>query len=443
MSVLVVGVSHHTAPVPVLERLALDPDGVAKLVAELSGSPYVAEAAVISTCNRVEVYTEVDRFHGSIDDISAMLATRAGECREDVIPHLYVHYEEGAVAHLFAVAAGLDSMVVGESQILGQVREALRRGQDLGSVGSSLNPLFQQALRVGKRAHAETDIDRAGPSLVDLAFGRVRPDLAGRRVVVVGAGSLAALTVAKLARLGADDVVLANRTLPRARRLAGTAGGRAVPLARLPEEIAAADLLVSCTGAVGAVVTPADLAGRDPSRPLQVLDLAMPRDVDPAVGEIPGISVVDLADIARELESSETAVDVDAVRRIVAEEVAAFESARQSAQVTPTVVALRSMATGVVDAELERLAGRLPELDAAVRDEVARTVRRVADKLLHSPTVRVKELSRRQSGVSYAEVLGELFALDQDAVEAVTRPEVEPTRPDPASRPPRPPGEAP
>ncbi|MGH3314849.1 MAG: glutamyl-tRNA reductase, partial [Nocardioidaceae bacterium] len=196
MSVLVVGVSHRSAPVPVLERLALDPSGVSKLVADVLESAHVSEAAAVSTCNRVEIYAEVDRFHGSVEDVSAMLAAQAGESREDVIPHLYVHFDEGAVAHLFAVAAGLDSMVVGESQILGQVREALRRGQDDGSVGTALNVLFQQALRVGKRAHAETDIDRAGQSLLTVALDQIGQNLTGRRVLVDGAGSMAGLAVA-------------------------------------------------------------------------------------------------------------------------------------------------------------------------------------------------------------------------------------------------------
>jgi glutamyl-tRNA reductase len=424
MSVLVVGVSHRSAPVSVLERLALDPDGVSKLVADLLESAHVSEATVVSTCNRVEVYAEVDRFHGSVEDVSATLAARAGESRAEVAPHLYVHFDEGAVAHLFAVAAGLDSMVVGESQILGQVREALRRGQDDGSVGSALNVLFQQALRVGKRAHAETDIDRAGPSLLSVGLDQVGADLAGRRVLVVGAGSMAALAVATAARRGAADVVVANRTPLRAQRLAEASGGRGTDLSALPEEIAAADLLISCTGATGLVLG-ADAFSGPRERPLDVLDLALPHDVDPAVATLPDVRVTGLADLARTLENSEAAVDIDAVRRIVADEVAAFDAARRAAQVTPTVVALRSMATDVVDAEMQRLMGRLPDLGPAARDEVEQTVRRVADKLLHAPTVRIKELAHESTAVSYTDALHELFALDPTAVEAVTRPEVE------------------
>jgi glutamyl-tRNA reductase len=424
MSVLVVGVSHRSAPVPVLERLALDADGASKLAADVLQSLHVSEATVVSTCNRVEVYAEVDRFHGSVEDVSATLAERAGESRAEVVPHLYVHFDEGAVAHLFAVAAGLDSMVVGESQILGQVREALRRGQDDGTVGSALNALFQQALRVGKRAHAETDIDRAGQSLLSVALDQVGEDLTGRRVVVVGAGSVAARAVATAARRGAAEVVVANRTPQRAQRLAATTGGRGTDLAALPEEIAAADLLVSCTGATGLVLT-ADAFSAPRRRPLDVLDLALPHDVDPAVGALPGVRMTGLADLARTLDNSEAAVDIDSVRRIVSDEVAAFDAARRAAQVTPTVVALRSMATEVVDAEMQRLLGRLPDLGPADREEVEQAVRRVADKLLHAPTVRIKELAQESTTVSYTDALHELFALDPEAVKAVTRPEVE------------------
>jgi len=425
MSVLVVGVSHRSAPVPVLERLALDPTGVSKLVAEVLDSAHVSEAAAVSTCNRVEIYAEVDRFHGSVEDVSAMLAAQAGESREDVIPHLYVHFDEGAVAHLFAVAAGLDSMVVGESQILGQVREALRRGQDDGSVGTALNVLFQQALRVGKRAHAETDIDRAGQSLLTVALDQIGQDLTGRRVLVVGAGSMAGLAVATATRRGSTDIVVANRTPERAQRLADTAGGRAVDLRAVPAEIAEADLVISCTGATGMVLDAASFAAVEDTRAVDVLDLALPHDIDPAVGDLPGVRLTGLADIARALENSDAAVDIDSVRRIVAEEVAAFDAARRAAQVTPTVVALRSLATDVVDAEMARLQGRLPELSPAARAEVEQAVRRVADKLLHSPTVRIKELAQQTNAVSYTDALAELFALDSEAVKAVTRPEVE------------------
>ena len=428
MSVLVVGVSHRTAPVSVLERLALDPAGVDKLVHSVSSSEHVAEVTVLSTCNRIEIYAEVDRFHGSVETVSRMMCDLTDDRPEEVVPHLYVHYDDGAVAHLFQVASGLDSMVVGESQILGQTRAALRVGQELGTIGPALNTLFQQALRVGKRVHAETDIDRAAPSLVAVALDRAAAHvggLEGRRVVVVGAGAMAGLATATVRRRGAADVVVASRTESNAVRLAEQHSGRAVPLADLEAEIGAADVLVSCTGATGLVLPLATMAASRArsENPLSVIDLALPHDVDPAVRDLPGVDLVDLARLADELHRGEIAADVEAVRNVVGQEVAAFLTARRSSAVTPTVVALRTMATGVVEAEMARLVSRLPGLDPAVRTEVEHAVRRVADKLLHQPTVRVKELANEDGAVSYAAALAELFSLDPDAVEAVTRAE--------------------
>jgi glutamyl-tRNA reductase len=379
---------------------------------------------VIATCNRLEVYAEVDRFHGSVEELSRLLVERAGETTESMLPHLYVHYEDGAVSHLFHVAAGLDSMALGEGQILGQTRGALRSGQELGSVGPALNVLFQQALRVGKRARAETGIDRAAPTLVSAAVERVLPEgVPGRRVVVLGAGAMAALATSTVVRGGAADVVVVNRTASNGARLADEHGARSASLAELRAELADADLLVTCTGAAGVLVSAAQLhAARPDNHPLAVADLALPHDVEPAAGDLPGVRLIGLADLADELRDTEAGREVGDVRRIVGEEIAAFLSARRQASVTPTVVALRSMATDVVEAEMARLVARRPDLDEQARQEVLRTLRRVADKLLHQPTVRVKQLANEQGAVSYAAALAELFALDQEAVDAVTRP---------------------
>lgn len=427
MSVLVVGISHNSAPVALLESVALGTDGVHKLVQEVAACEHVTEATVISTCNRIEIYTEVDRFHGSVEELSRLLVDRAGRTTESMLPHLYVHYDDGAVSHLFQVAAGLDSMAVGEGQILGQTREALRLGQELGTVGPALNVLFQQALRVGKRSRAETDIDRAAPSLVSAALERSELDatgVAGQRVLVVGAGAMAGLATATVARMGAGEVVVANRSHERADRLAREYGARPVPLADLEAELGRADLVVSCTGSTGVLITRAMIERSRPAgRPLVLIDLALPHDVDPAAAELPGVTVLGLAELADDLHATDAGREVLEVRRIVGQEVSAFLSARRQASVTPTVVALRSMATSVVDAEMERLVGRLPDLDATTRAEVLHTVRRVADKLLHEPTVRVKELANDTGAVSYAAALAELFALDPEAVDAVTRPE--------------------
>jgi glutamyl-tRNA reductase len=428
MSALVVGISHKSAPVAVLERVALDEDGVRKLLTAVMGSEHVCEAVVLSTCNRVEVYAEVDRFHGGVEDVSGLLAERAGTLREDVVPHLYVQYDEAAVAHLFSVASGLDSMVVGESQVLGQVRHGLRLAQDQGSVGPSLNALFQQALRVGKRGHAETGIDRAAPSIVAAALDRAQTvlgPLERRRVLVVGAGAVARMAAAALAARGARGVAVANRTGDRAERLAESVGGRAVGWESLPETLAGFDLVVAGTGAIGTVISAGSVrravAERPSTQPYVLVDLALPHDVDPDVGSLPGVTLINLAALAPDLKTGEQAADVEQVRAIVAAEVSSFLAARAGAGAAPAVVALRSMATEVVEVELARLRARTPHLDQRSFDEVAQAVRRVADKLLHIPTVRIKQLADEAGAFSPADVLADLFSLDPRAVEALTR----------------------
>jgi glutamyl-tRNA reductase len=425
MTALVVGISHRSAPIALLEQVAIDADGATKLIDDVLANPHVSEATVVATCNRLEIYAAVDRFHGSVEDISGLLLAPARDGVEALVPHLYVHYDDGAVSHLFRVAAGLDSMAVGEAQILGQTRDALRLGQEQGSVGPVLNTLFQQALRVGKRAHAETGIDRAAPTLVSAALDRACRDLAGRRVVVVGAGAMSALSVATVVRRGAGEVVVVNRTTGRAERLALEYGVRWAPLTAIDDEVAAADVVVACAGASGVLVSRDAVAAAE--RPVSLVDLALPHDVDPSVVDLPGVTLVTLADLGEVLRTSEAGAEVEAVRTIVTDEVEAFVSARRQAGITPAVVALRSMATGVVESEMARLERRLPDLDETTRAELLQTLRRVTDKLVHQPTIRAKELGDRDA-VSYETALAELFALDPEAVDAVTRP-VEPTRP--------------
>jgi glutamyl-tRNA reductase len=427
MSVLVVGISHRSSPVALLERVALDDDGVQKLMADASACDHVSEATVIATCNRVEIYTEVDRFHGSVESLSRLLVDRAGQTTEAMLPHLYVHYDDGAISHLFQVAAGLDSMALGEGQILGQTREALRRGQELGTVGPALNTLFQQALRVGKRTRAETAIDQVAPTLVTAALDQVGgavDSVRGKAVVVLGAGAMAGLATATVSRMGARRVSVVNRSQDRARRLAGQYDAHPVPMTGLATELATADVLITCTGSVGILVSRVMLAAAraEAAEPLAIVDLALPHDVDPAAADLPGVTLLGLAQLAAALHDGSDGAEVLEVRRILGEEITAFLAARRQASVTPTVVALRSMATSVVDAEMTRLETRLPDLDEALRAEIRHTVRRVADKLLHEPTVRVKELANEQGAVSYAAALAELFALDPEAVDAVTRP---------------------
>ncbi|MFI9176415.1 glutamyl-tRNA reductase [Streptomyces lincolnensis] len=580
MSLLVVGLSHRSAPVSVLERATLSADAQIKLLQDTVAAEPAAEAAVLATCNRIELYADVDKFHAGVAELSTLLAQHSGVGLDELTPYLYVHYEDRAVHHLFSVACGLDSMVVGEGQILGQIKDSLARAQELHSAGRLLNDLFQQALRVGKRAHSETGIDRAGQSLVtfgleQLALGGDVQDWArGKKALVIGAGSMSSLAAATLARAGVSRIVIANRTADRAERLAeilnegaseSGVAARAVSMDAVPGELTRADVVVSCTGATGLVLTaeavatavsgrvgvdgPGAGAGRGPdarpgagaaqslrgpgaaqaARPaaagaehdgecpldlpamqatagfsvlgeaavagmaasdleqhaawvdnaprpqgsvapagvatgfdpaqeteaiaalaaaaatvgriperrrpepvaeiprprpvLFLLDLAMPRDIDGGAHRVPGVRLVDIESLADASADAPMAADVDQVRRIVGDEVAAFGAAQRAAHITPTVVALRAMAADVVANEIARLDGRLPELDDKQRGEITQAVRRVVDKLLHAPTVRVKQLAAEPGGAGYADALRTLFDLDPETVAAVSRAE--------------------
>ncbi|WP_030620350.1 glutamyl-tRNA reductase [Streptomyces sclerotialus] len=466
MSLLVVGLSHRSAPVSILERAALAPDSRGKLLQDVVSAEPAAESAVLSTCNRIELYADVDKFHAGVAELSTLLAQHSGVSLDELTPYLYVHYEDRAVHHLLSVACGLDSMVVGEGQILGQIKDALALAQDQHTAGRLLNDLFQQALRVGKRAHSETGIDKAGQSLVTFGLEQLSgaagghdahcilvddavPDATaplgtpsvdawarGKRALVIGAGSMSSLAAATLARAGVSELAVANRTLERAVRLTeiltepgspGRANGltaRAVPMSDVPAELAGADIVISCTGATGLVLTgeavAAAVEGRT-DRELSLLDLAMPRDIDGAAHRIEGVRLVDIESLADASADAPMASDVDQVRSIVSEEVAAFGAAQRAATITPTVVALRTMAADVVAAELARLDGRLPDLDDKQRAEINQTVRRVVDKLLHAPTVRVKQLASEPGGAGYADALTKLFDLDPQTVAAVSR----------------------
>lgn len=409
--------SHRTAPMDLLGRLSLDADASGKLTQALVGGEHVDEAVVLSTCNRLEVYAAVTRFHGGLGAATAELAGITGVSVDEIQDNCAVFYDEAAVSHCFAVASGLDSMVAGEHQILGQVRGAYSTAQQSGTVGTSLNSLFQQGLRVAKRVQSETRAGTAGRSVVTAGLAALTDrgvELAGRRVLVVGAGSMASLAAHTVADQGAH-LTCVNRTLDKAERLAAVLGGTARPLAELDQAMAEADVLISCTGARGLRITADQVAA---TQITGVLDLALPADVDEAVGALPGVQLVSLANLAEAAEQT----DLDDAEELVLGEVRDFLGLRRAAAVAPTVVALRTMATEVMTAELGRLDARLPELGERERREIEQTVRRVVEKLLHQPTVRVKELAAQPDSPDYAAALRELFALEAATIDAVSQP---------------------
>jgi glutamyl-tRNA reductase len=421
MSVVVVGLSHRTAPLELLERMAVPDERLPKALADLVARDFVSEAVVLSTCHRIEVYAVAERFHGAMADVRHFLSELSFVAPEEFSDHLYVHYDDAAAAHLFSVAAGLDSVVLGESQILGQVRDAWERARAEGAAGSRLSQLFRHSLEVGKRARSETAIARGITSLSQAAVamaGDRLGGLAGRAVVVLGAGEMGAGLVDEVAEASVPGtcVTVANRTRPRAERLAERAGGRAVTLDELPSALAGADLLLTSTGSTSVVLTAAEvkqaLAGR-PDQPLLIVDLGMPRDVDPAVAALPGVSLLGLADVETFVDASmeERRREVVPVRAIVAEEVDRWVEAVTARFATPTVAALRQRAEDVRLAELARYRNRLADLEPRQREAVEALTRSLLGKLLHDPTVRLKDAAGSAKGDRLAGALRELFDL--------------------------------
>ncbi len=461
MNPLVVGLSYRTAPFELLEAAALEESACTDFEKRLCAEEHIGEAVVLSTCNRLEIYTAVGRFHSALATIGELLHDQVGRpldlTMNELTEHLYVHYEAAAVGHLFSVATGLDSMAVGEQQIIGQVRAALRRADSGGTVGPELHSLLQSSLRVGKRAHAETDLDRVGVSLVEAGLARTHQvvgDLAGAHALVIGAGAMSGLAAATLRRAGVGELTVISRTYERAERLAGETG-TARPMDELAGALAEADLVISCTGARGHVVLPPMAAAAAATRGAakQVyLDLALPRDVHPEVADVEGVLLIDLealgratpgvvaAQLAAALDEAAAgghvpdgattaepgaegaAAVVRQAKELISGEVHRYLAERSaSTDIAPTVVALRGMASSVVDSELTRMRSRLAgRADSTVLREVEQTVHRVVEKLLHTPTVRVKQLATEPNGGVYAQALRELFDLDPAQVDAVT-----------------------
>lgn len=422
MNLVVVGASYRTAPVELLEKLSLV-EGPQALPRLLAGGE-LAEAVVVSTCNRVEVYAAVPAFHAGLSHLGEVLSELSGVPAEQLASTLYVHHGQDAVRHVFRVAAGLDSMVAGEAQILGQLREAYQQATEADAAGKVLHELLQQALRVGKRAHAETGIDHAPRSMVSAALDHAVANSADcRRWLVIGAGAMGALAVAELTRRGAGTVTVVNRGLDRAQRLADAYGATAAPIDRLPELLVDADVVITATASTGHVLTTGNVgaARTGSAKILTIIDLAMPRDVEPAVAELPGVRLVDVARLGTVLDPATSGApvcprssadrEVAAVEQIVAGEVDSYASWLRGAEVAPTVAALRARAEDVVSAELRRLAQRRTDLTDEQRADVAHTVHRIVQRLLHQPTVRVRQLAAEPGGEAYASLLRDLFDL--------------------------------
>ncbi|MFV0318003.1 MAG: glutamyl-tRNA reductase [Microthrixaceae bacterium] len=425
MSLVVVGANHRTAPLDLLERMAVRGNDLPKLLGHLCSGEHTSEAVVLATCNRTEVYLVAERFHGAFGEVRDFFADLTYLPPDRFADSLYVHYDEQAVTHLFEVAAGLDSAVPGEHEILGQVRSAWDVARAEGAAGRGLNLLFRRALEVGKRARTETSIGRHTTSVshaaVQIAAKRL-DGLTDRRALVIGAGTMGARVVDLLVAESVSEVVLANRTVGHAEAVAASActldettAVRAVPLADLDEELAGVDVVFSATDADHTVVEAAAvgpaLGARQGS--LLMLDLAMPRDLDPALGEMSGVELLDMRDVGEATDNAreERRREAAAVGAIVHDEVRRYESAASAGEVAPLIASVHELAEGIRSAEMQRFVGARDELSTDDREAVEAMTRRIVAKLLHEPTVRLKDAAGSSQGERLATSLAELFDL--------------------------------
>jgi glutamyl-tRNA reductase len=416
MSILVVGVNHRSGALPLLERVTVAPEQLGKAVAGLAQRDNVREAVVLSTCNRTEVYVVAELFHGAYGDVRDLLCQIGDLTVEELTPHLYSQHDTAAITHLFEVAAGLDSAVLGEGEILGQVRTAWETAQREGATRSTLNHLFRAAIATGKRARSETGIARGTASISHAAVEMIADmtgDLSGRRVLVIGAGSMGEGVAVALHRAGGAEILVANRSAERGAALAERVHGIAVGLDRLTEAVAAADVIVAGTGSEQAVLDREFVAAarRGSSRPLHIVDIGVPRNVDPAVVDLPGISLSNLDDLRDWADRglSHRAAEAERVRVIVGEEVENFVVESTARQAAPLVAAMHDAAERVRAAEVARFASRLGDLTDAQRDSVDALTRAIVAKLLHEPSVRLKSQAGTPQGERNAAAIRDLF----------------------------------
>jgi glutamyl-tRNA reductase len=420
VSVVVIGLNHRTAPLDLLERMSVADAQLPKALHDLTAREHVSEALVLSTCNRTEVYAVAERFHGAYSDIRDFLADFSFLPPEGFSDHLYVHYDSAAAAHLMSVTAGLDSAVLGENEIQGQIKLAWERARAEGAAGPALNLLVRHALEAGKRARTETGIARHTASVSQAAVAMAGAHLgtvAGASVLVLGAGEMGEGMAVALAGAGAAEVLVANRTPARAGELAGRVGGRAVPLLEVPDRLAEVDVLLTSTGAQAPLLERADVAAvmaRRPARPLLVVDIAVPRDVDPAVAEVDGVTLLDMDDIRRFAAAgvAERRREVAAVEAILADELERYIGATSAREVAPMIVALRQRAEAVRSSELDRVRARYDDLDPRQLDLVESVTRGLVSKLLHQPTVVLKDAAGSARGDRLVAALRELFEIE-------------------------------
>jgi glutamyl-tRNA reductase len=417
------GVSHRTAPVELRERLDFSSRDLGAAVEALATRPSAAESVVLSTCNRSEIYVASSDLTLARRDIVEFLSEYHELPPDTFAPHLFAYDDGAAARHLFRVAAGLDSLVIGEPQILGQVKDAFQTAAGRRCTGPMLSKLFQWSFNVGKRVRTETTLGEGAVSVsfaaVALArkiFGR----LEGRKVLVIGAGEISTLTAQHLKAQGVAEIVITSRTAAHAQSLADAVGGRAVPWNEMITGLGSADIVITATGAQRPILSRAQVeavTGRRRPDPLFIIDVAVPRDVEPEVGDIEQVFLYNVDDLQMIVQEnmSRRGAEIERAEAIVSEEVARFTTWQRSRTAIPTVVALRQKFEAIRRSELQRLDGKLGALDPDAKARVDEVTRLIVEKLLLEPTEHLKALPDEETQLAYTEAVNRLFGLREDA----------------------------
>lgn len=419
VSIVVMGVSHRSAPLELLERCTVAAADVPKRLADLATCANVSEAVVVSTCNRTEAYVVAEKFHAAFGEMRDFFCTLSGAAPAELSDHLYVHYDDDAARHLFRVASGLESAVVGEHEILGQVRTAWDTARTEGTAGAVLNHLFRHSISTGKRARTETGIARGTASISHAAVSMAKSHLGtleDAQVLVVGAGEMAEGMIVALAAAGPAAVQVANRTPSHAEALAARVGGHHLPLGSLEDALVEVDLLLTSTGASSVIVDHASVGAiieRRAARPLLIVDIAVPRDVDPAVARLAGVTLLDMDDLSRFAEAGQAGrqAEVAAVESILADETERFSTDRTAREMAPLIESLRGKVEAVRQSELERALAAHPGLDDDAREALERATAALVNKLMHQPTVALRSAAGKAKGDRLADSVRDLFDL--------------------------------
>ena len=419
MSIVVLGVNYHTSPVTLLEKVMIPVPAMSEALRVLSSHSDIREVVVLSTCNRTEVYAVAERFHGAHTDILEFLCETSGLSADDITPHLYSQFDDDAVVHLFEVAAGIDSAVLGETEIVGQVRDAWDFAMKQGTSRSTLNLLFRYALESGKRARTETGISRSTASVAHAAVEmseEILGTLKGKRVLVVGAGEMGEGVAGALSRAGTDSITVLNRTISRAEALAQKIGAHVSEFANLESELVTADVVLACTGA-GGVIIDHELMVRvrhGVSTPILVVDIALPRDVAASVAELPGVTLRDLDHLSDWAQRGidKRASEVGQVREIIGEEVQRFLLDQTQRQAAPLVAQLREVVESIRTAELGRFESALSAMTPEQRELVESISHGIVNKMLHAPSVRLREAAGTPQGERLSAAVRDLFSLE-------------------------------